>query len=58
MASKPKMPAMPAPPPPPVSSTGVERQAAEDETRRRSKARYSFEDTVLSPNTGLKRTLG
>lgn len=50
------MPAPPPLPPPPVSSTGPERDKAEQQFRARQKDRYSFEDTILAP--GSKRTLG
>lgn len=52
------MPPLPPPTPPPVSSTGVERDAAAEQIRKRNRELYSYEDTILSPNSGLKRTLG
>lgn len=53
---KPPSPPKPTPAPPPVSATGLEKQQADEDARRRAAARYNFSDTVLSP--AGRRTLG
>jgi hypothetical protein len=52
----PKIP-KPTPPPPPVSVTGEDKANADLEARKKMAGRYNFQDTILAPAGGLKKTM-